>query len=216
MALAPLIVRDGNNIAQNQEMLLGISGAGNNIPVISTDSTQVTYRASANFTPVATAPVNVIYVTGSATKTVRIKRIFIGGVSTALSSSVFALQRTSSVGAGGTLVLPTVALLDRGAAAVYAAATATVTHVTTTLKAAGVAVGGPITTGLIFTGTVTTPTVAGVGGLQALFPEGGAPIGSAIVLRGVAEILEVQVVTPANLGAGTVLSYFIEWIEDAS
>jgi hypothetical protein len=216
MALTPLVVRDGNNAAQNQEMLQGVSGAGNNIPVVSLDSTRVTYRASASFTPQATAAVTLITVTGSASKTVRIKRIFLGGASTALSvAPIIALQRTSALGAGGTLVAPTVAFLDRGAGASYAAATAVVNHWTTTLKAAGTAVGGPISTQRLFTDTVTTPTVASRPGLM-LFPEYGMPIGSAIVLRGATDFLEVQNVNAGNLAAGTVLEYFVEWEEDAS
>lgn len=216
MALAPLVVRDGNNAAANQEMLQGVSGSGNNIPVMSLDSTRVTYRASASFTPQATAAVTLLYVTGSATRTVRIKRIFLGGASTALSvAPIIALQRTSALGAGGTLVVPTVSLLDRGAAAAYAAATATVTHTTTTLKATGTVVGGPISTQRLFTDTVTTPTVASRAGLM-LFPEGGAPIGSAIVLRGATDYLEVQNVNAGNLAAGTVLEYVVEWEEDLS
>ena len=216
MPITPLIVRDGNNAVQNQEMLQGISGSGNNIPVHSLDTTRVTYRASANFTPQATAAVTIITVTGSATRTVRIKRLFMGGVSTAVSSSVYALQRTSALGAGGTLVAPTVAFLDRGAAAGYAAATAIVNHWTTTLKATGTVIGGPISTRAVGTNVVTTPATAWIEPLAPLLPEAGMPVGSAIVLRGVAEILEVQNVTPANLGAGTVLYYTVEWEEDLS
>ena len=70
--------------------------------------------------------------------------------------------------------------------------------------------------GLITTSTVTTPTVSGGGQPQYLFPEAGALIGQAIVLRGTADFLEIQNVAPANLAAGTVLAYSIEWSEDAS
>ena len=216
MALAPLVILDGSNATVNQEMLQGISGAGNNIPVVSLDSTRVTYRVSASFTPQATAAVTLFFVTGSATRTVRIKRILCGGASTALSiAPIIQLQRTSALGAGGTLVVPTVALLDRGAAAAYAAATATVTHTTTTLKAAGTAVGGFMSSQRLFTDTVTTPTVASRQGLM-LFPEYGAPIGSAIVLRGATDFLEVQNSNGGNLAAGTVIEYMVEWEEDAS
>ena len=63
---------------------------------------------------------------------------------------------------------------------------------------------------------VTTPATGYTDSNVVMFPEGGAPIGQAIVLRGTSDILECQNVTPANLGAGTVLSYTVEWIEDAS
>ena len=216
MALSPLVVRDGNNAAQNQEMLQGVSGSGNNIPLVSMDSTRVTYRVAAQFTPTATAGVTLFSITGSATKTVRIMRIMVGGVSTALSDrAILALQRTSALGAGGTTVSPTVALLDRGASASYAAATAVVSHYTTTLKAAGTGVGGYLAVQRVFTDTVTTPTVASREDL-VLFPERGVAIGSAIVLRGASDYLECQNINASDLAAGTVLNYMVEWIEDAS
>lgn len=218
MALAPLVVLDANNATANQEMLQGVSGSGNNIPVMSLDSTRVTYRASGSFTPQATAAVTMISIQGSATRTVRIKRIMVGGASTALSiAPIIALQRTSALGAGGTTVAATIVLLDRGASAGYAAATAVVNHYTTTLKAAGTAVGGAgaMSTQRLFTDTVTTPTVASRQGTM-LFPEWGVPVGSAIVLRGVAEFLEVQNINGGNLAAGTVLEYVVEFEEDLS
>ena len=203
-------VRDGNNAAQTVASFDDL--AGNKASAISLDTGRQVFKASANFTPQATGAVTMITITGSATRTVRIKRILIGGVSTALGTSVFQLQRVSALGAGGTLVAPTVSKLDINSAG----ATAVVNHFTTTLKAAGVAVGGPMSTQLISLGTVTTPTVALAGVPQPMFPEFGAPIGQAIVLRGVADILEIQNVTPANLGAGTVLTYAIEFEEDGS
>ena len=210
MALTPIIVRDGNNAAQSMDALQ--DAAGVNMSVVSLDSTRPTYRASANFTPLVTAAVALISIKGSASKTIRIKRILVGGVSTALSASVLQLQRTSSVGTGGTIVTPTVSKLDTGSAA----ATAIVQHYTTAAQSAGVAVGGPISTQLITTSTVTTPTVGNFGTPQAMFPEFGAPVGQAIVLRGAADILEIQNVAPTNLGAGSVLTYMVEWEEDAS
>jgi hypothetical protein len=186
--------------------------ASSNRAVVSLDTPGVaSYRASANFTPTATGAVTLISVTGSATKTIRVKRIAISGVSTALSASVFQLLRTTVLGAGGTTVTPTVAKLDSGT---VASATAVVSHYTSTLKATGTANGGPISTWQQFTSTVTTPTVAMLP-TQTAFPENGQA-GNSIVLRGTSDILEVQNVTPANLAAGTVLAYVVEWEEDAS
>lgn len=214
MALTPVLIRDGNNASQNMDALQ--DPVGNNVSLVSVDSTRATYRASASFTPQPTAAVTLFSVTGSATKTVRIKRVLLGGASTALSvAPIIALQRTSALGAGGTTVVPTTALLDRGTGASYAASTAVVQHYTTTLKAAGTGVGGPLSTVRLFSDTVTTPTVASRAA-TVLFPEGGAPIGSAIVLRGASDFLEVQNINAGNLAAGTVLEYMVEWEEDAS
>lgn len=210
MALAPIVVRDGNNAAQNMNVL--VDAAGNSSSIVSLDSTRQVYRASANFTPTATGAVTIISIKGSATKTIRIRRIMLGGVSTAVSGSVFGLFRSTALGAGGTTVTPTVAKLDTASAA----ATAVVEHYTSTLKAAGTGGTVPMVTRLIGTNVVTTPATLWIDPAQMIFPEAGAPIGQSIVLRGVAEFLEVQNITPTNLGAGTVLSYGVEWEEDAS
>lgn len=205
-----LAVKDGAGVSQTFATLTDPASLQRSIVSVDTPGVAA-YRVSANFIPTATGAVTMIAITGSATKTVRVKRIAISGVSTALSASVFQLQRTSVLGAGGTLVAPTVAKLDSGT---VAGATAVVNHWTTTLKATGTAVGGPLTMWQQNTSTVTTPTVA-VLPTQTVFPENGQA-GSAIVLRGTGDILEVQNVTPANLGAGTVLAYVVEWEEDGS
>lgn len=187
--------------------------AGLNRAVVSMDEAgAAVYRASATFTPQPTAGVTLITFTGSATKTCRIRRILLGGHSTANAETTIALQRTTALGAGGTAVPPNVAKVDSGT---VAAATGVVNHYTTTLKAAGTATGvGPITTVEFFTGVITTPTVAI--GMQQIWPDVGSPIGQSIVVRGIADFIEVQNTNAGNLSAGTVLSYAVEWVEDAS
>jgi hypothetical protein len=205
-----LAVKDANNASQSLTTLT--NPAGDERYSVSLDAAgEAVYRVSANFTPQVTGAVTLISITGSATKTVRIRRILIGGVSTANAQSIFALQRTTALGAGGTTVSPTTAKVDSGT---VASATAVVSHYTTTLKAAGTASGGPLATFQVFTNVVTTPTVTP---MQVMaFPELGAPVGQAIVLRGTSDFLEVQNVTPANLSAGTVLFYTVEFVEDGS
>lgn len=172
------------------------------------------YRFSASFTPQPTAAVTLLSVTGSATKTIRITRAYLTGHSTANAQEIIALQRTSALGAGGTVVSPTAAQLDvKGLnSATCGAATAVVSHYTTTLKAAGTPAGGAITTQDFWTGVVTTPTVYTPGVM--LFPEGGFPVEEAIVLRGATDFLEVQSINAGNLSAGTVLQYTIELEEE--
>jgi hypothetical protein len=209
MAWTPLVVRDGNNAAQSIAATQDPSGYHSSL--VSVDSGKATYRAAANFTPQATAAVTLISIQGSATKTVRVKRIGVGGVATANGQSILQLLKTSALGAGGTTVTPTPTPLDSASAA----ATAVVQHYTTTLKATGTAIGGPLSMANVQIGVTAVPTVMTPAQTQ-LFPEFGAPIGQAIVLRGAAQYLEVQNVAAANLAAGTVLCYFIEWEEDAS
>lgn len=211
MAFTPVVVKDGNNASQSMGAFQ--DAASINYPAYTLDSTMPHYRASGNFTPFATAALTVIKLTGSASKTVRVTRVAIGGVSTALSSSVFKLIRVSAIGAGGTGVNPTIAKLDTTAGA----ATAVATHYTTAANAADTTSEGALLHANVFTTTVTTPTVAYVE-QHVLFPEkaGSAMGGQCIVLRGTSEILAITNVAPANLGAGTVLNYSIEWREDAS
>lgn len=210
MAFTPVVARDGNNAAQSMGAFQDANGV--NYAAMSLDTARPTYRFSGSFTPQATGAVTVLSIQGSATKTVRVKRIMLGGVATALSDTLFQLQRTSALGAGGTAVNPTAAKMDTSTAA---AATAVVAHYTTSLKAAGTAVGGPLATMRVFQDTVTTPTVASREATM-VFPERGAPIGQAIVLRGIADFLEIQNINAGNLAAGSVLDYVIELEEDAS
>ena len=211
MAFTPVVARDGNNAAQSMAALQDLAGV--NYPQVGTDSTQQTYRASASFIPTATAGVALFNIQGSATRTIRIKRIMVGGVATALSDTLFSMRKVSALGAGGTAVLPTIAKVDSGSAA----ATAVVTHYTTTLKAAGTDIDGPLSFWRQFQGTVTTPATAYVHPHSSLvFPEGNSPIGQSIVLRGVAQYLEVQNSNAGNLAAGSVIDYMIEWVEDNS
>lgn len=209
MAITPIIVRDGNNAAQSMSALQ--DGAGYNSTTVSLDTGRATYRAAGNFTPQATGAVTLISIQGSATKTVRIKRIGVGGVATANVQQIFQLLKTSALGAGGTAVAPTVTPLDSASPA----GTAVVQHYTTTLKATGTAIGGPLTMANVQLSVTAVPTV-GVLPVTQMFPEFGAPVGQAIVLRGTSQYLEVQNVLAANLGAGSVLCYFIEWEEDNS
>jgi hypothetical protein len=209
MALTPIIVRDGNNAAQSIAAFQDPSGY--NSSVVSLDNGRAVYRVAANFTPLVTAAVCLIRIQGSATKTVRVRRIAVGGVSTANAQSIYQLLKTSTAGGGGTAVTPTATPLDSASPA----ATAVVKHYTTAAEATGAAIGGPIAMANVQTCVVTTPTLMTYPH-AVLFPEIGNPIGQAIVLRGAAQFLEVQNVTPANLSAGTVLCYAVEWEEDNS
>ncbi len=210
MGLVPLLVKDGNNATQNQEMFQGLLGAGNNIPVVSLDTTKSTYRASASFTPIATAPLALVTVIGSATKTVRVKRILMSGVATALADTLFRLTRVSVIGITGTAVAPTVTKNDSGSAA----ATAVVQHYTTAAQTTGT-VTGTFSTWRQFIATVTTPATAYTNPTYSIYPECGVG-GQSLVLRGVGDMLQIENFNAGNLGTATVLDYTVEWEEDNS
>jgi len=209
MALTPVTVSDRSGNSQGMEAYQ--DPAGNNIPIVSLDTNKATYYFSASFTPLVTSALTVLRIAGSASKTVRVKRIQVGGTSTAAGSCLYGLQRVSSVGTGGTGVTPTAAKADSASAA----ATAVVTHYTTAAQSAGTAAGGTITQATLLTSIVTLPTT-GMVPLYSIFPPQGAPIGSSLVLRGTADALELGNLNGGNLPAGTVLQYTVELEEDAS
>jgi hypothetical protein len=208
MAFTPLAVKDGNGAAQSTGAFQ--DAASVSYPNVSLDSNRAYYRASAASTAIiTTAGKTLMTVTGSATKTVRITRIGLYFSAATAAEAVVQLQRVSAIGTGGTGVAPTVAKLDTNSAA----ATAVVTHFTTGAQSTGVAVGGPITTISINEAVTTTaPTFFGQP-VTLIWPELGVP-GQSIVLRGIADILELQ--NPVAVGTTPKLSYFVEWIEDNS
>lgn len=209
MAYAPVTVLNGNSAAVSMGAFQDANSV--NYPAMVLDNQRATYRATASFTPQATAAVALFNIQGSATKTIRVTKVLVGGASTALSiAPILQLHKVSALGAGGTGVAPTIGLLDSTAAP----PTAVVTHYTTTLKATGTAIDGPLCTVRLFTDTVTTPTVASRHQTM-LWPEGGV-VNQCVVLRGTSQYLECKNINAGNLAAGTVLEYSIEWVEDAS
>lgn len=209
MAYAPVTVLDGNSASKSMGAFQDANSV--NYPAFTLDTQRPTYRAGALFTPEVTGAVTLISVTGSASKTVRITRIGISLVATDESSFIAKLQRVSALGAGGTTVSPTIAEMDTGTAA----ATAVVSHYTTTLKAAGTLVGGPMSTQIVSGQLVALTADVHATQMAMLFPEGGLG-GQAIVLRGDSDFLTVQNILPTNMSAGTQIAYFVEWIEDGS
>jgi len=208
MALSTITARDGNNAAVTVAAQADL--AGNLMPMNSLDSSKQTYRAAAAGTAVITTTGGTLAtITGSATKTVRIKKIGFCLTAGTPVQCTLQLRRVSAIGTGGTVVSPTVAKLDTNSAA----ATAVVSHYTSVQQTQGTGVGGPlVVVGVseILTTTISTVQIMN----QYLFPDNGVPIGQAIVLRGVADILEIQ--NNTAIGTTPAFSYFVEWEEDAS
>lgn len=207
MALSTLTARDGNNQAVTIPGMADL--AGNISPGYTLDNARQTYRATASFTPFATAALALITIQGSASKTVRIQRICLGGVATALADTLFRMTRLTALGTGGTVVAPAISKHDTASAT----ATAVVQHYTTAAQSVGTAT-NVLKTWRQFIGTVTTPATAWIQE-QVLFPEGPAQ-GQNLVLRGVGDFIQIENLNAGNLGAATVLEYTIEWVEDAS
>ena len=96
----------------------------------------LTYSVSNTFTPPAT-PTDMITVTGSATKTIRVWSLQVCTTNTAAGSQEFRLIKRSTAYTGWTAVASTLVPLN----ATSAAATATVNHYTANPGALGTAVG---------------------------------------------------------------------------
>lgn len=218
MATPALTILDGNGTARTLAALQDASG--NFLYSVTQDNAQATYRAASIFTPFATSPVTYISIIGSATKTVRVKRIGLWMVATANASVGLSLSRGTALGTGGTAVTPTVQKLDSRTSA---AATAVVKHYTTAAQSA--ATGTSLTSFLAtmnLTGNLVAETVQifAPQPINMLFPEAGTPTGQSLVLSGTGDILEVQMLLGQSGGANgppaMQLGYAVEWVEDAS
>lgn len=215
MAFTPLVVKDGNNASQNIQAFQDASS--NSAQAVSLDSTQATYRTGALFTPFATAPVTFFSIIGSATKTVRVKRIGVWIVATANASLGVTLNKGTALGTGGTVVSPAITKMDSGSAA----ATAVVKHYTTAAQSAATGSTTAILSTANLTGNLVAETVQiyAPQAINVLFPESGVG-GQALVLRGTAEIIELQLSLGQSGGANgppaMQMGYFVEFVEDGS
>ncbi len=168
------------------------------------------YRCSASFVPFGTADRTLISITGSTTKTIRVRRILLQAtVATTAANNLWQMARTTALGTGGTAVLPTLAKLDSGT---VGAGTAVVTHYTTAAQSVGT---GPIIlskfnmySSILAAPTVPTPWLS-------VFPEiGGTTPMQSLTLRGTSDFIEIGNV--ASNFTGTLVQYVIEWSEDGS
>lgn len=167
-----------------------------------------TYAASGAFTPPAT-PQDLVFITGSASKTVRVQSIKIGTANTAAGSQIFVLSKRSAAATGGTEVAATIIPLDSS----DAAGTAVVKHVTTSANTPGTAV-GTIVTKKVASPAVTPATWAGItdDSDREMLPVING-MTKPVVLRGVAEALAVNFAAAA-LVAGQIHTYNIVWTEE--
>ena len=203
-------IKDGSANSQSGAVLADPAGIFHS--VVSTDEAgMAVYRTSASFTPYGTADRTLISIKGSATKTVRVRKILISGTGTAAGATLWLLSRTTALGTGGTAVNPTVAKNDSGT---VAAGTAVVAHYTTAAQSLG---SGPVTlaTWMQTVAIVTLPTTGPLV-FTSVFPDYGASsIGQALVLRGTSDFLEIGNAA-GNVTAGAIIQYVIEWVEDGS
>lgn len=173
------------------------------------DEKVATFAASGAFTPPAT-PADLVFITGSATKTVRVRSMRIGTTNTAAGSQQFVLSKRSAAATGGTEVAATVIPVDSA----NSAGTAVVKHVTTSANTPGTALGN-INTKRVASPAAIPATWAGivtVADVEMLPRDGDGKI-QPVVLRGVAEALAINF-AGAALVSGQTHVYSVVWSEE--
>lgn len=171
-----------------------------------------TYMASNTFTPAAT-PTDLITITGSATKVIRVVAIKIATTNTAAGSQEFLVIKRSTLDTTGTFVAATAVPIDSAAGA----ATSTVGHYTANPGGLGTAVGtivrkrvaSPVLIPATFAGIVQDASVEMLDVQDTI----NAVDDPAVKLRGAAENLAVNF-NGAALVAGQIHAYTVIWTEE--
>lgn len=166
---------------------------------VNTEGRRATYRAVIlGLVPVASAT-DVVYIAGSATKTVRINRISVSGsAGTALNTPVV-LAKRSTANTAGTCAAMTAVPIDTANAAATAVASSCTANPTL-----GTLVGNVASVSAMF-------NVGTAASVPAVFTN-GIDNGQPIILRGVAQTLGVNL-AGVSVSSG-VLNVTIEWTEE--
>lgn len=159
-----------------------------------------TYSGSAYAVPAST-PTDICTLTGSATKTIRVRRIQLSGIATAVGSFPIAIVKRSAANTGNFLAVTEVPYDSQNAAA-----TAVMAVYSSNPSALGTAV-GVLADPLITFNNATT----GISG-NTLTELRFGQLGNSITLRGVAQTLAVNG-NDATI-AGGLLSCMFEWTEE--
>lgn len=205
---------DGQGALQNSPVW--VDALGYYVPISSPDSPIAHFRAAFSALTPVTTPTVFAQMAGSATKTVRIKRIGISGASTAgVGSMPLTIEKCSAIPFTAGAVLTTVTSVPSDSNS--AAGTAIFSTVGTANYATVPTVVGAIATARVPFAELTAATTAGAGAapLTQLVFEFGTNGTQALVLRGVAQTVTLSFKNTAVL-AGGVVDGWIEYCEDGS
>lgn len=159
------------------------------------------YSAFASFTAVANAT-DIFTITGSASKTIKIRRVVVSGTNTGNTNALVILLKRSTANSGGTSTTPSVVPHDSNDAAGSAVARAYTANPTL-----GTLVGN-LEGKLVFLPTLASTNVSA--GEEVLYgPNGPKPI----TLRGTGEVFAVNLNGVALLGT-TVMNIAVDWTEE--
>ena len=199
-------VSDGTNLGTVKAASVSQLATDTALVVTERDRSKATYSTGANAFTLGATPGDVIQIQGSATATVRVKKIKVMGVATSAKTWPCNIIRRVAALTDGTAVTPVLTKFDTG----DAGATAVVTHYTgspPTAKAANPANSVLFTEDLVLVAPGTTPVPFVFDACRNNDKE--------IILRGAADCLVVNLGGGA-LTAGEKLTYEVEFSEDAS
>ena len=145
----------------------------------------------------------IVYITGSATKTIRITRINIGGRATSAASADVQIIRRSTADSGGTCAAMTLVQHDMNSAA----PTATVSSCTANPTLGSTTNGGTLRDKQLFLGNLSTSAPGA--DAQFLFADRAS---STIVLRGAAQTIGINL--NGVTYSGNLMDVDIEWTEE--
>lgn len=207
MALPTLTILDG--AGNTQTTPVHTDAAGNKTVVHSSDGSLATYSAAGSaFAQVATPTVWAV-IQGSASKTIRIRRIELSGAATAYGSMPVTVARCSAAGTLGSAVLTavTAAAHDTG----NAAATAVVSTVGTANYTTPPTVVANVAAGRVNMTAIGSAATSSAGGpLVFEFGVGGE---QGLVLRGTSQFVTLSA-AGAAIPSGGVNDYRITWTEE--
>jgi hypothetical protein len=200
-----LAVKDASAVTQTRSEMTDPNNSSYLVPKVFPDESvniKATYRYSSTGNTLAATPTDVLTLVGSATTTVRVKRIAVSGLCTGGDSTqnIQLIKRTAA-NTAGTATSGTVCKHDSSDAAA--------TAVPTLYTANPSSLGAGVQCGCL---ALNLGAAGSAGTVEWNFAN---RMDKAIVLRGVAQCLAINLGGTA-LAAGTVLNYEMEWEEDAS
>ena len=164
---------------------------------------KATYSAAITGLVAASSATDIVYITGSATKTIRITRINIGGRATSAASADVQIIRRSTANSGGTCAAMTLVQHDMNTAA----PTATVSSCTANPTLGSTTNGGTLRDKQLFLGNLSTSAPGA--DAQFLFADRAS---STIVLRGAAQTIGINL--NGVTYSGNLMDVDIEWTEE--
>lgn len=178
---------------------IGVAGDPIVVSSLPSESTKATFRACWSALSLAGAPTDVINMQGSATKTIRITKIFLSANATFAAIIPVQMIRRSAANTGGTSTTPTIAKHDT----TNVAATAVVRTYTAN-PTVGAVVATLVARKMIVSSGTNTPV-----DLEEQFADRPA---QTIVLRGTSDFISISFGgTTVNTGS---CSGYIEWTEE--